>query len=88
MTTPTETSEIRRKRLLWRASHRGTREMDLLLGGFAQAYIDSFSEAELDELETIIDLSDPQLMGWILGDIQVPPPQATPLLKALLTYRP
>ena len=87
MTSP-ETSEIRRKRLLWRANHRGTREMDLLLGGFARAHIDSFSEAELDELETIIGLPDPQLMGWILGDAQVPPLQATPLLKALLTYRP
>lgn len=88
MTTPTETIEIRRKRLLWRASHRGTREMDLLLGGFARAHIESFSAAELDELEAIIGLPDPQLMGWVLGDMQVPPPLATPLLKALLTYRP
>ncbi len=88
MTTPPETTEIRRKRLLWRASHRGTREMDMFLGGFARAHIASFSEAELDELEVIISLPDPQLMGWILGETQVPPPQATPLLRALLTYRP
>lgn len=88
MTMPTETTETRRKRLVWRASHRGTREMDLLLGGFVRARIDGFSEAELDEVETIINLPDPELMSWIMGEIPVPPPQATPTLKALLTYRP
>ncbi|MGE4249925.1 MAG: succinate dehydrogenase assembly factor 2 [Parvibaculaceae bacterium] len=88
MTTPKETSEARRKRLLWRASHRGTREMDLLLGGFARSHVDRFSETELDELETIIDLPDHELMGWILGGIPVPQRQATATLKALLTYQP
>lgn len=88
MTTPTETAETRRKRLLWRASHRGTREMDLLLGGFVRAHLEQFSETELDELEIIIALPDPELMGWIMGEIPVPPPQATPTLRALLTYRP
>ncbi|MFZ5673734.1 MAG: succinate dehydrogenase assembly factor 2 [Pseudomonadota bacterium] len=88
MTTPTETTETRRKRLLWRASHRGTRELDLLLGGFVRSRLDSFSAAELDEIETIIGLPDPELMGWIMGEIPVPPLQATPTLKALLTYRP
>jgi antitoxin CptB len=88
MTTLEETSEARRKRLIWRASHRGTREMDLLLGGFARDQIDRFSETELDELETIIGLSDQELMGWILGGVPVPQRQATATLKALLAYRP
>ena len=88
MTTPDETTETRRKRLLWRASHRGTRELDLLLGGFVRSRLDSFSTTELDQLETIIGLPDPELMSWLLGEKPVPPPQATPMLKALLTYRP
>jgi antitoxin CptB len=88
MTTQKENVEARRKRLIWRASHRGTREMDLLLGGFAKSRIDRFSEAELDELETIIDLPDQELMGWILGGIPVPQGQATVTLKALLAFRP
>ena len=88
MTSLTETVETRRKRLLWRASHRGVREMDLLLGGFAKSHIERFSEAELDELETIIGLPDPDLMGWILGSVPVPQGQATATLKALLAYRP
>ena len=88
MTTVTESPETRRKRLLWRASHRGTREMDLLLGGFAKSHIERFSEWELDELETIIGLPDHELMGWLLGGVEVPQGQATPTLKALLNYRP
>lgn len=87
MTTP-EPIETRRKRLLWRASHRGLREMDLLLGGFARSHIGSFGANELDELETIIAIPDQELMGWILGDQPVPQGQATPTLKALLAYRP
>jgi antitoxin CptB len=88
MTTLKETVEARRKRLLWRASHRGTREMDLLLGGFAKSHIERLSETELDELETIIGLPDHELMGWILRDLPVPQRQVTATLKALLTYRP
>ena len=88
MTTLKETVEARRKRLLWRASHRGTREMDLLLGGFAKSHIERFSATELDELETIIGLPDQDLMGWILGGVPVPQRQVTATLKALLDYRP
>lgn len=88
MTTPTETLETRRKRLLWRASHRGLREMDLLLGGFARTHIEQFGEPELDELEAIVGLPDQELMGWLLGGVPVPQRQATATLKALLAYRP
>jgi len=88
MNAPTESVEARRKRLLWRASHRGTREMDLLLGGFARNHVERLSETELDELETIVGLPDHELMGWLLGGIPVPQRQATATLKALLTYRP
>ena len=87
MTQP-EALETRRKRLLWRASHRGLREMDLLLGGFARSHIERLSERELDELETIIAIPDQELMGWLLGDVPVPQGQATPTLRALLSYRP
>jgi antitoxin CptB len=87
MTQP-EALETRRKRLLWRASHRGLREMDLLLGGFARSHIERLSEDELDELETIIAIPDQELMAWLLGDVPAPQGQATSTLKALLSYRP
>jgi antitoxin CptB len=88
MNSLNETIEARRKRLLWRASHRGMREMDLLLGGFARTHLDRLTERELDEFETIVGLPDRELMGWILGDHPVPQLQATSTLRALLTYRP
>lgn len=88
MTTPSETVEARRKRLLWRASHRGTREMDLILGGFARRHVEGFTLAELDEFETLVDLPDPELTGWILGGTAVPQGQVTATLKALLAFRP
>jgi len=87
MTQP-EALETRRKRLLWRASHRGLREMDLLLGGFARSHIERLSERELDELETIIAIPDQELISWLLGEVPVPRGQATSTLKALLSYRP
>jgi antitoxin CptB len=87
MTNP-EAIETRRKRLLWRASHRGLREMDLMLGGFTKSHIGQFSESELDELETIIAMPDQDLLGWILGEAPVPQGQASATLKALLSYRP
>lgn len=65
----------RRKRLLFRAWHRGIREMDLLLGQFADAHIESLSEAELERLQTLMELPDPVLYGWLTG-VEPPPPDA------------
>ncbi|MGT2438541.1 FAD assembly factor SdhE [Bradyrhizobium betae] len=62
----------RRKRLLFRCWHRGTREMDLILGRFADAEIGNLSEAELTELETLLEESDPDLYAAITGDKVLP----------------
>lgn len=64
MSGPSRSSEgldPRRKRLLFRCWHRGTREMDMLLGGFADANIASLSDDEIVELERLIELPDPDL---------------------------
>jgi antitoxin CptB len=67
-----EDIEIRRKRLIYRAWHRGTREMDLILGSFADKNVAGFSSAELDEFESLIQLQDPDLYNWITGAEPVP----------------
>ena len=64
----------RRKRLLFRCWHRGTREMDLILGRFADAEISTLSDAELAELEQLIEVPDPDLYAAFTGD-GVPAPQ-------------
>lgn len=51
----------RRKRLLFRCWHRGTREMDLLLGRFADANIGTLNDAEVEDLERLIELPDHDL---------------------------
>jgi antitoxin CptB len=70
----------RRRRLLFRATHRGTYENDLMLGGFVRANLDSFTPAELEALETIIDLPDPALADWLSGRQPIPADMNMPLL--------
>ena len=58
----------RRKRLLFRCWHRGTREMDLILGRFADAAIAELSDNELAQLERLIEVPDPDLYAALTGD--------------------
>ena len=58
----------RRKRLLFRCWHRGTREMDLILGRFADTEIASLDDGELELLERLIELPDPDLYAALTGD--------------------
>ena len=64
MTTP---PDIRRKRLLFRSWHRGTREADLILGSFAEANLAAFDEARLDRYEALLECPDADLFDWITG---------------------
>lgn len=57
----------RRKRLLFRCWHRGTREMDMILGGFADAHIAALSDAEMADLEVLMELPDPDLYAAFSG---------------------
>ena len=50
--------EIFKKKLIYRAGYRGTKEMDILLGSFVKFYIDKFTKEELDDLYELLDLED------------------------------
>ncbi|MDJ0389840.1 succinate dehydrogenase assembly factor 2 [Roseomonas sp. E05] len=80
--TSTELSP-RRRRLLFRATHRGTKETDLMIGGFVGRHIGSFSEAELDELEAVLEMLDVDLADWLSGRRPVPPEVMTPMLERM-----
>jgi len=73
----------RRRRILFRAWRRGLREMDLVMGQFADANLPSLSEAELDEFERLLDAPDPELLAWITGEAPVPAAYDTPLFARL-----
>jgi antitoxin CptB len=62
----------RRRKILFRAWHRGMREMDLIMGRFADAEIGGLSEAELDEFERLIEVLDRDLLSWVTGEAGVP----------------
>jgi antitoxin CptB len=77
----------RRKRLLFRCWHRGTREMDLILGRFADAEIAGLAELELTQLEALIGLEDPDLYPAFVGETRLPPQFHTPLFERIKTFR-
>jgi antitoxin CptB len=76
----------RRRRLLFRAWRRGVREMDLIVGRFADARIDSFSDAELNEFERLIEIPNAELYAWIVGNDPVPAEQDTAVLRQLIAF--
>lgn len=67
-----EDVENMRKRLIFRSEHRGTKEMDLLLGSFAKKHVPEFNEAELHEYQELLEHNDPDLYNWITGQ-EAPP---------------
>ena len=73
----------RRRRILFRARRRGLREMDVALGGFADAHLTDLTEAELDEVEAWLDLPDPEILSWLTGEAPAPPRFDTPLFAKL-----
>jgi antitoxin CptB len=73
-------NEPRRRRLLFRATHRGTYENDLLLGGFVRDNLDILTEADLDALEALMERPDPDLADWLTGRRPIAPEDATPML--------
>lgn len=78
--------DTRRKRALFRAWHRGIREMDLVMGRFADREIASLSEAELDVFERLMEEPDQVVYGWLIGRAPTPPAFDTPLLARLRLY--
>jgi antitoxin CptB len=73
----------RRKRLLFRAWHRGTKEADLMIGGFVKRNIAGFTEGELDELEAVLELPDVDLADWLSGRRAIPSHLSTPMLERM-----
>jgi antitoxin CptB len=78
--------DVRRRKILFRAWHRGTREMDLLMGRFADAALAGLSDAELDEFERLIEVPDGDLFGWIMGEAETPPAYDKPLFRRMKAF--
>jgi len=77
---------IRRRRIRFRSWHRGMREMDLILGSYIDAHIETMTAAELDEFEQILALEDRDLLQFILGRTDLPSSAPLPLLHHIIRY--
>ena len=86
-TMPAPDSDLRRKRLLFRSWHRGTREADLILGSFAEANLPAFDGARLDDYEALLECPDADLLDWITGRVAPPPEHDTDVTRLLLAFR-
>jgi antitoxin CptB len=90
MTGTTRSSEgldLRRRKLLFRAWHRGMREMDLIMGRFADEALAGLDDVELDAFERLMDVPDRELLAWVTGEAEVPSAYDTALLHRLREFR-
>src|SRR6187431_2984516 len=76
----------RRRRLLFRAWHRGMREVDLITGRFADAHIASLSNAEVGDFERLMDVPEPDLLNWVMGAAETPKDYDTALFRRLRDF--
>ena len=76
----------RRRKLSFRAWHRGMREVDLIMGQFADAVLAQLTEAELDEFERLIEVPDGDLLAWVTGEAQLPADFDTALFRRLREF--
>ena len=83
MSEDTEALDPRRRRLLFRAHHRGTKEADLMIGRFVANSIATLSEPELDELEAVLEYPDVDLADWLSGRRPIPPECRSPMLDRM-----
>jgi len=78
--------DVRRRRLLFRAWRRGVREMDLIVGRFADARIDTFDDTALDDFERLIEVPNAELYAWVTGDARAPAKHDCAVLRALIAF--
>ena len=89
MTGTTRTSsglDPRRRRALFRAWRRGMREMDLLLGRFADAHIAGLGDHDLADFEALMDVPDPELFAWITNGEPATAQYRTPVFRSIVAF--
>ena len=82
-----ENIEVLRRKLKFRAWHRGTREMDLLLGSFADLNLPDFDAAKLVQFEKLLNCPDPDLYEWVSGQNSPPEDEQSDVMSLLLVHR-
>ncbi len=79
--------DIRRKRLLFRSVRRGTKESDLVIGGFAKTHLESMDEAQPARFEALLECSDPEILGWVIGQEPIPEDFDMDVMAMLIAHK-
>jgi len=79
--------EKKRKQLIFRSNHRGTKEMDLLLGSFANQHVPDFDASDLAIFEQLLEENDPNLYNWISGREEAPANVVSDVFKKLCAHK-
>jgi antitoxin CptB len=79
--------DTRRRKLKFRAWRRGFREMDLLMGSFADQYLNTYDAAQLDQFEALLDLPDWEVFAWLVGQNEVPEDDRSAVLDQLIAFK-
>ena len=86
MTRSSEGLDPRRRKLLFMCWHRGIREMDLIMGRFADENIDRLSDEEVADLERMAEQRDQDLLGWFTGEFPTPAAFDTPVFRKMRDF--
>ena len=84
--TPPSDSDASRRRAHYRATHRGTKEMDWLLGKYAEAKLPAMDENQLTQFEKFISLPDPDLNAWLLNPTRIAGLEFAPLVADIRAF--
>ncbi len=77
---------MRRRRAAFRAGHRGSKELDFLVGKYAQTHLADMDDAQLSEFERLLSVPDPDLQSWIMNGVRPDDPQFETLLDSLRRF--
>jgi len=87
MTEPDHVApDVRHRRLLFRATHRGTFENDLMIGGFVRAALPGLTDTDVDALEAVLEIQDALLADWLTGRVPIPAEEETPMLRRIRNF--
>ncbi len=78
--------DARRKRILYRATHRGTKESDAIVGGFFAQAVGDIPDDKLDEADELLEVADLDLVDWVMGRVPVPERWRDTLFDGVLAY--
>jgi antitoxin CptB len=81
-----EITDPRRKRILYRATHRGTKESDAVIGGWVKVALPSLPESKLGDVEELLEELDLDLMDWLMGRLPVPTRWRNSVFDEVLEY--